>query len=46
MDNTTNTLGAEVVYQDEMREFMVALRRALLMLAGWIETRYGLGKGE
>ena len=41
-DNVTATADAEVVYQDEMREFMVALRRALLMLAGWIEKRYNL----
>jgi hypothetical protein len=27
---------------DEMREFMLVLRQALLMIVAWIERRYGL----
>lgn len=40
-DNVTMTADAEVVSQDELREFMLLLRRAMLMLVGWIEKRYG-----
>ena len=28
---------------DEMREFLLVLRQALLMIVRWIENRYGLG---
>lgn len=28
--------------QDDLREFMIVLRRALLMVVEWIERRYGL----
>lgn len=28
---------------DDLREFMLVLRRALLMIVAWIEQRYGLG---
>jgi len=41
-DNVTASADAEVVYRDEMREFMVALRRALKMIVSWIEKRYDL----
>jgi hypothetical protein len=27
---------------DEMREFMIVIRQALLMVVAWIERRYGL----
>lgn len=27
---------------DEMREFMLMLRQALLLIVSWIERRYGL----
>lgn len=27
---------------DDLREFLLVLRRALLMIIGWIERRYGL----
>ena len=27
---------------DEMRDFMLMLRQALLMIVAWIEQRYGL----
>jgi len=40
MDNVTTTEPAEIVYQDEMRAFMLTLRRALLMVVRWIEGRY------
>jgi len=28
----------------ELREFMLVLRQALLMVVGWIEKRYGLSR--
>lgn len=28
--------------KDDLREFMIVLRRALLMVVDWIEKRYGL----
>lgn len=28
---------------DDLREFLLVLRRAMLMVIGWIETRYKLG---
>ncbi len=30
---------------DEMKEFCLVLRRALLVVVRWIESRYGLGAG-
>ncbi len=27
---------------DDIKEFLLVLRRALLMIVGWIEKRYGL----
>lgn len=30
------------VQPDELREFMLVLRQALLMIVAWIERRYGL----
>jgi hypothetical protein len=29
---------------DGLREFLLVLRRALLMVTGWIEKRYGRGE--
>jgi len=29
---------------DELREFMLVLRQALLMVVSWIERKYGLGR--
>jgi hypothetical protein len=31
-----------VLRVDEMREFMMVLRRALLLVVRWIEKRYGI----
>lgn len=31
---------------DELREFMLVLRQALLMVVAWIERRYGLARKE
>lgn len=31
---------------DSMREFLTVLRRALLMVCRWIESRYGLAKAD
>lgn len=28
--------------RDDLREFLLVLRRALLMIVAWIEQRYGL----
>lgn len=28
--------------RDDLREFLLVLRRALLMIVAWIEHRYGL----
>jgi hypothetical protein len=28
--------------EDDMKEFLMAVRQALLQLVGWIERRYGL----
>lgn len=28
--------------RDDLREFMLVLRRALLMIVAWIEQKYGL----
>lgn len=28
--------------QDDLREFLIVLRRALLLVVDWIERRYGL----
>lgn len=32
--------------QDDMREFMLVLRRALLMIVKWIDKRYDLRPSE
>lgn len=29
---------------DELREFMLIIRQALLMIVAWIERRYGLAR--
>lgn len=41
-DNVTTTQPAEIVYSDEMRAFMLTLRRALLLIVKWIEDKYDL----
>jgi hypothetical protein len=28
--------------RDDLREFMIVVRQALLIIVGWIERRYGL----
>jgi hypothetical protein len=34
-------------HDDDLRAFLVVLRRALLMIVSWIEQRYGLnGRSE
>ena len=32
------------IQPDELREFMLMLRQALLMIVAWIERRYGIVK--
>lgn len=32
--------------KDDLREFLLVLRRALLLITGWIERRYGLKREE
>lgn len=41
-DNVSTTVDVDVVYRDEMREFLLALRRALLQIVRYIERRYGV----
>jgi hypothetical protein len=31
---------------DDLREFMMVLRQALLMIVAWIERRYGIARRE
>jgi hypothetical protein len=31
---------------DEMREFLLVVRRALLLIVSWIEKRYGLNSRD
>ena len=35
-------IAAEAAQADDMREFFMVLRQALLMIVRWIERRYGL----
>lgn len=36
-------IGQDVYeFRDDLREFLLVLRRALLMIVRWIEKRYGI----